>query len=82
MFNLNVQLFKTKLRKLVNLPSVRLFKFSDVSTDKIYVVKLCSIHFLVLVCEGLHEINSSDMMSVPSYISCKASVKKDRRDKE
>lgn len=55
---------------------MRLLKFSDISTDKIYVVELCSIHFLVLVCEGLHEINSSDMMSVLSYISCKAPVKK------
>ena len=64
------------LRTPVNLPSMGLLKFSDISTDKIYVVELCSIHFLVLVCEGLHEINSSDMKSVLSYISCKASVKK------
>lgn len=55
---------------------MRLLKFSDISTDKIYVVKLCSIHFLVFVCEGLHEINSSDMTSILGYISCKTSVKK------
>lgn len=59
---------------------MRLLKFSDISTDKIYVVELCSIHFLVLVCEGLHEINSSDMTSVLSYISCKAPVKKSTRE--
>lgn len=55
---------------------MRLLKFSDISTNKLYVVKLCSIYFLVFVCKGLHEINSSDTMSVLCYISGKASVKR------
>ena len=76
MLNLNTYSNKFKNTCPGNLPSMRLFKLSDISTDKIYVVKLCSIHFLVLVCEGLHEINSSDMTSILSYISCKTSVNK------